>query len=94
MIAMGMSGFFNDLSMSGAWGACMDVGGKSAGTLSGSMNMMGNLGGALGPLVTPYILEASGHDWNPVIWTAAGTYVISAICWMLIDPVTPIEADA
>src|SRR3569623_94467 len=62
MIAMGLSGFCNDLTMSGAWGACMDVGGKNAGTLSGSMNMMGNLGGALGPYITPYILEASGHS--------------------------------
>lgn len=91
MVAMGLSGFFNDLAMSGAWGACMDVGGKSAGTLSGSMNMMGNLGGALGPYVTPYILEASDHNWNVVIWVAAGTYAISTLCWMFIDPVTPID---
>ncbi len=91
MTAMGMSGFFNDLSMPGAWGACMDVGGKSAGTLSGSMNMMGNLGGALSPAMTPYILELSHHNWNAVIWVAAGTYLISALCWVFIDPVTPIE---
>lgn len=91
MIAMGLSGFFNDLSMSGAWGACMDVGGTSAGTLSGSMNMMGNLGGALGPFVTPHILEASGHNWNVVIWVAAATYLVAALCWVFIDPVTPIE---
>ena len=57
MIAMGLSGFFNDLTMPGAWGACMDVGGKAAGSLSGSMNMMGNLGGALGPVVMPYLLN-------------------------------------
>ena len=91
MIAMGLSGFCNDLTMSGAWGACMDVGGKCAGTLSGSMNMMGNLGGALGPYLTPYILAASGHSWNVVIWVAAGTYLVAALCWVFIDPVTPIE---
>lgn len=91
MIAMGLSGFCNDLTMSGAWGACMDVGGKNAGTLSGSMNMMGNLGGALGPYITPYILDASGHSWNVVIWVAAGTYAIALLCWVFIDPVTEIE---
>ena len=91
MTAMGLSGFCNDLTMSGAWGACMDVGGKNAGTLSGSMNMMGNLGGALGPYITPYILEASGHSWNVVIWVAAGTYAIALLCWVFIDPVTQIE---
>ena len=93
MVAMGLSGFCNDLTMSGAWGACMDVGGKCAGTLSGSMNMMGNLGGAIGPFVTPFILKASNGNWNTVIWVAAGTYLISALCWVIIDPVTPIEAE-
>ncbi len=91
MIAMGLSGFFNDLSMPGAWGACMDVGGKAAGSLSGSMNMMGNLGGALGPVVVPYILAQTGNNWNMPIWVAAATYLISAGCWMFIDPVTPLE---
>ena len=27
------------------------------------------------------------------IWVAAATYLVSAACWMLIDPVTPIEDD-
>lgn len=93
MIAMGVSGFFNDLSMPCSWGACMDVGGKAAGSLSGSMNMMGNLGGALGPVVAPYLLARFDHNWAVPLWVAAGTYLISAVCWLFIDPVTPIEAD-
>lgn len=90
MVAMGVSGFFNDLSMPGAWGACMDVGGKAAGSLSGSMNMMGNLGGAVGPVVVPYLLAWTDNNWNVPIWVAAGTYGISALCWCFIDPTTPI----
>ncbi len=93
MIAMGLSGFFNDLSMPGAWGACMDVGGKAAGSLSGSMNMMGNLGGALGPVVTPYLLSITHNNWTVPIWVAAATYLISALCWCFIDSTTPIEAE-
>jgi len=92
MVAMGLSGFFNDLSMPGAWGACMDVGGKAAGSLSGSMNMMGNLGGALGPVVTPYLLSITHNNWSVPIWVAAATYIISMACWCFIDPVTPIKA--
>jgi MFS family permease len=91
MIAMGMSGFFNDLSMPNAWAACMDVGGKAAGSLSGSMNMMGNLGGALGPVVVPYLLLWTNHNWQVPLFVAAGTYLISAACWVFIDPVTPLE---
>ncbi len=94
MIAMGLSGFCNDLSMPGAWGACMDVGGKAAGSLSGSMNMMGNLGGFLGPIVAPFLLKHFHDNWNIPLWVAAATYLISAACWMLIDPVTPIDEQA
>jgi len=39
----------------------------------------------------PHLLETSGHNWNTVIWVAAGTYLISALCWVFIDPVTPID---
>ena len=94
MIAMGVSGFCNDLSMPGAWSACMDVGGKSAGSLSGSMNMMGNLGGFLGPIVAPWLLKHFHNNWDIPLWVAAATYLISAGCWVLIDPVTPIEEQA
>ena len=59
MIAMGFASFSNDLAMPGAWGACMDVGGKYAGTLSGTMNMMGNFGGALSPVVIGYVLQTN-----------------------------------
>lgn len=91
MLAMGFSGFFNDLAMPCSWGACMDVGGKSAGSLSGSMNMMGNLGGALGPVVAPYLLTHFNQNWAVPLWVAAGSYVISAVCWLFIDAETPIE---
>jgi MFS family permease len=91
MVAMGFSSFCNDLSMPHAWSACMDVGGKSAGSLSGSMNMMGNLGGALGPVVVPYLLLWSNNNWAVPLHAAAGTYLIAALCWVFIDPVTPLE---
>lgn len=85
MLAMGFSGFFNDLSMPCAWGACGDIGGKLAGSVSGSMNMMGNFGGALAPVAVVWILETANNDWNVPLYVAAATYGISALCWMFID---------
>jgi len=89
-IVMGLASFSNDLLMPGAWGACMDIGGKYAGTLSGSMNMMGNLGGALGPVTTGYILQAT-QNWSIPFYLGSGIYLIGAVAWMFIDPVTPLE---
>ena len=86
-----MGVFLRVSAMPCSWGACMDVGGKSAGSLSGSMNMMGNLGGALGPVVAPYLLTHFNQNWAVPLWVAAGSYVISAACWLFIDAETPIE---
>lgn len=85
MFSLGVSGFFNDLSMPGAWGACMDIGGKLAGSVSGSMNMIGNLGGALGGVAVPWLMKSMGLGWHGVLYVAAATYLVSALCWFFID---------
>jgi len=90
MGAMGLASFFGDLSMPCAWGACMDVGGKFSGTYSGSMNMMGNLGGATGPILVGYLLKTTGQDWGLIYNISAGALLLGAVCWLFIDPVTPL----
>ncbi|MSU21481.1 MAG: MFS transporter [Pedosphaera sp.] len=91
MISMGLASFANDLAMPGAWGACMDVGGKYAGSLSGSMNMMGNLAGFIAPSVTPLILNNTNNNWVITFWVSAIIYFLGGLCWLFIDPVTPLE---
>jgi MFS family permease len=91
MVAMGLASFSNDLVMPSAWGACMDVGGRFAGTYSGSMNMMGNLGGVAGPIVVGHILQATGHNWTLTFYVSAAVYLVGAILWFFIDPVTPLD---
>jgi MFS transporter, ACS family, glucarate transporter len=91
MLSVGLASFGNDLAMPGGWGACMDVGGKYAGSLSGSMNMMGNFGGAVAPLVVPVVQRWSGGSWDINFYTFAGVYLVGALSWLLIDPVTPLE---
>jgi ACS family glucarate transporter-like MFS transporter len=92
MLAMGAASFFGDLTMPCSWGACMDVGGKFAGTFSGSMNMMGNLGGALSPLVFDWLSKKAG-GWPLAFDVSAGVYFVAALCWLFIDPVTPLDRD-
>jgi MFS family permease len=91
MLAMGMASFSNDLVMPGAWGACMDVGGKYAGTLAGSMNMMGNMAGFVAPWFGGYILQRTGDDWTILLYVMVGAYVLGVACWPFIDPSTPLE---
>jgi nitrate/nitrite transporter NarK len=70
----------------------MDIGGKFAGTYSGAMNMMGNLGGALAPTAIGHILKITNRNWAVAFDISAGAYFLAALCWLFIDPVTPLAA--
>jgi MFS transporter, ACS family, glucarate transporter len=91
MVAMGFASFCNDLVMPGSWGACMDVGGKYAGTLSGTMNMLGNFGGAVSPTAISLILWWTHNNWSVAFYVSAAVYFCGSFFWLLMDPVTPIE---
>jgi MFS transporter, ACS family, glucarate transporter len=90
VVAIALVAFCNDIQLPGAWTACMDVGGKAVATLSGTMNMMGNIGGFVSPIVCGYLVHET-HSWNPAFYVTAGAYVLGAICWLGMDPVTPLE---
>ena len=88
--AIALVAFFNDIQMPGAWTACMDVGGKAVGTLSGTMNMMGNIGGFLSSIVCGYLVQHTG-SWSLVFYVTAAMYGFGFFCWLAMDPVTPLE---
>jgi MFS transporter, ACS family, glucarate transporter len=90
MLVMGMASFANDLAVPAAWHACMDIGGKYAGTVSGSMNMMGNLAGFTAPVFGGFLLDRTHGDWNLLLYVMAAVYVLGALCWPFIDADTPI----
>ena len=94
MLLLGLAGFFNDFVMPACWAGCMDVGGRHAGTVSGSMNMIGNIGGALSPLAVGYILTWYPGNWTATFYVSSAIYLIGAVCWLFIDAHTPLEPDA
>ncbi len=91
MAAMGLASFSLDLSLPVTWRTAMDIGGKYAGTVSGTMNTAAQIAGALSPVVIGYILEYMNHNWTLTFVISAAIYGIGGLCWMGIDPVTPIE---
>ena len=99
--AIAIASFFNDMTMPGAWTACMDIGGKFTGTVSGAMNMMGNLGGFVSPIVIGYILDwtkdpagnATSVGFNLAFYVTAALYMVGATCWLFIDSTTPLPQD-
>jgi sugar phosphate permease len=91
-----LMGFFNDLIMAPAWAVCQDIGREYAATVSGAMNMFGNLVGAVsGIYVTKLILQ--NYPGNAGIQTCflvyAGMYFVGVILWTQIDATKPVVDD-
>ena len=91
MLLLGLAGFFNDFVMPASWAGCMDIGGRHSGTVSGAMNMVGNIGGALSPMIVGYILTWSPDNWALTFYVSSAIYLMGAICWLFIDAHTPLE---
>jgi MFS family permease len=93
MFLLGLAGFFNDFVMPAAWAGCMDIGGRFSGTVSGTMNMVGNIGGALSPLAIGYILSFTNNNWALTFYVSSAIYLIGGLCWLFIDAHTPLIHD-
>ncbi|HWF97540.1 MAG TPA: MFS transporter [Xanthobacteraceae bacterium] len=79
------AGFFLECTIGPAWSVPMDCGGKYSGTVSGMMNMAGNIGGALSPLVMGYFFQHD--DWQTPFVIAAALLVAGAGVWAFwLDP--------
>jgi len=76
--------FAKDFAMGVSWATCLDVGHRYSGTVSGFMNMVGNLGGAVAAVVVPKLAEHG--DWNSALAFSGAMFLISAACWLFVEP--------
>jgi nitrate/nitrite transporter NarK len=91
MIVMSLSSFVVELSAPVTWTTAMDLGGESVGLLTGMMNTLGHLGGSVAPTIIGYLLAASGNNWNIAFYASAALYAVGGLCWIVLDPVTPLD---
>ncbi len=72
------------LAQSAFWSVSSDIGGRSAGSVSGVMNMGGQLGGATTASLTPLVAKHLG--WDMSFWLAAALCLVGALAWLMVDP--------
>jgi ACS family glucarate transporter-like MFS transporter len=72
------------LAQSSYWSVSADIGGKSAGSVSGIMNMGGQIGGTLTASLTPAIAKQFG--WPASFLVAAGLCALGALAWLVVQP--------
>jgi ACS family glucarate transporter-like MFS transporter len=77
------------LSQSSYWAVTADIAGSSAGSVSGFMNMGGQIGGAVTASLTPFI--ASHLGWTASFLVAATLSAAGALAWLLVDPTRVVE---
>jgi len=72
------------LSQSSFWSVTADIAGGSAGSVSGFMNMGGQIGGALTGSLTPWI--AAQYGLTASFLVAAALCLFGGLCWLAVDP--------
>ena len=82
MLAGGAGALY--LSQSSFWSVSADIGGSSAGSVSGFMNMIGQFGGVTTASLTPLIARHWG--WNASFLVAAGLCAGGALAWPAVEP--------
>jgi MFS family permease len=78
-----------DLCLGPTWAVCHDIGGQAAGTVTGTMNSFGNLGGALSPLVVGYALDWWG-SWQTPLLIGGAVYITGGLLMLFVNPRRPL----
>lgn len=77
--------FGADMTLSPSWSTCLDIGKENSGTVSGTMNMAGNLGSFLTALAFPYMVAFTGST-TPFFILAAVLSLLAIPIWLAIRP--------
>jgi ACS family glucarate transporter-like MFS transporter len=72
------------LSQSSFWSVTADLAGRSAGTVSGVMNMCNQIAGATTASLTPLLAREFG--WTVPFMVAAALCIVGSFSWLLVDP--------
>jgi MFS transporter, ACS family, glucarate transporter len=76
--------FALELTVGVSWAVAMDVGPEFAGSVSGVMNMCGNLGGVLASIAVGYMVKH--YNWDVPFLVAGALCLMAALLFLRIDP--------
>jgi len=91
VLCLSLAVFGADMTIAPSWSVCIDIGRGNAGTVSGTMNMAGNLGSFVTALAFPYLLQWTGTH-NTFFYVGAALNVVAVGAWLLTRPERKLEA--
>lgn len=83
-----LAAFGAELTISPSWAFCIDTGGKRSGAVTGSMNMIGNLGSFTSANVFPWLHGLTGSA-GAYFLAAAALNLTGAVAWLGMRRRTP-----
>jgi len=86
VFCFGLATFGVDMTLSPSWAFCNDIGGSNSGAVSGSMNMVGNIGAALSAIIFPLLLNEETGSANAFFVLAAGLNFVAIVTWFFMNP--------
>ena len=86
VFSFGLATFGVDMTLSPSWAFCNDIGGPNSGAVSGSMNMVGNIGAALSAIMFPLLWNETTGNANSFFMLAACLNVAAIVCWLAMNP--------
>ena len=88
LLAMGMG--FKDLTLPVSFAVCIDIGKSRSGTVSGTMNMVGQLGAVFLGVIFGYIVQTTGN-FNLPLYLISFLLFCGSLLWIRIDPMEELE---
>ena len=95
----GLAAFGVEMTIAPSWTFCMDIGGKSTATVSGTMNTFGNLGSATSAILFPFFIsnvtipffaEKTG-TCNSFFIFAAALNILAMFSWLFMNPMKKLK---
>ena len=86
---MALGAFWAAFGGVSGYSVAIDFGGRNIATVFSTMNMCGNIGAGLFPLVVGRIIEKS-HNWDFALFLFAGIFALDALIWSFLNPKGPL----
>jgi len=90
IVCLSVAVFGADMTIAPSWTVCIDISRENAGTVSGTMNMAGNLGSFITALAFPYLLKWTGTH-EAFFYVGAMLNVAALTLWGFIRPERKLE---
>ncbi len=84
VLLISLGSFVFALGSSASYAINMDLGGSRSATLFALMNMSGNIGAAISPIVVGFLITLLG--WSSILPFFGAVYLCAAACWLMLTP--------